>query len=153
MGVGGRPSIINVIRGRKRRCAVRDSLLAFLFLFLSSRRVLARIPSARILFGILATSEKPPKGSLGTTKRDVIHHSPVHCTPFLTLQPELRCHSRGIKFGIGSKTFPKLHRVSLSSLFSQDSILQNNRRGMINVLCVSLDSNDFLKTNFLVENW
>lgn len=78
MGVGGRPSI-NVIRGKKVRGEESSLSSPFFLLFLSSRRVL-RIPSARILFGTLATSEKPPKGSL-ETKRDVIHHSPVHRAP------------------------------------------------------------------------
>ncbi|EFN65925.1 hypothetical protein EAG_09230 [Camponotus floridanus] len=47
-----------------------------------------------ILFGVPATSEKPPKGSLGTTKRDVIHRSRVH---FSFNPTALRCHFWDIK--------------------------------------------------------
>lgn len=50
-----------------------------------------------ILFGVLATSEKPPKGSLGTTERDVIHRSRVH---FAFNPMVLRCHSRDIKLEV-----------------------------------------------------
>lgn len=69
----------------------------------------------------------------GIIKDDEEGRDPPLSSTFLTLRPELSCHSRGIKFGIGSKNILKLHRVFLSSLFSQDNTLKNDLREIINV--------------------
>lgn len=101
VGASGRPSIINVVtRGRKKkreRNRHRCGGIPLFFLSLLSREASPRPDSFRAgsSFASFATSEKPPKGSLGPTKRDVIHCSRVH---FAFNPTALRC--RDIKFEV-----------------------------------------------------
>jgi len=98
VGVSGRPSIINVVtRERKNRHRSTGVEGSFFFPLLSRGESSPGFLPHWILFGVPATSEKPPKGSLGTTKRDVIHRSRVH---FAFNPTALRCHSWDIKFEV-----------------------------------------------------
>lgn len=103
----------NVIRGRKRQFslfeAVKNPLCSFFLSLRSKYGFLPHESCARYI--LLATSEIPPKGSLGQ-RWGTWFTALRWCTALArsTLNPTApECHSREVKYEVGAKGAPKLH--------------------------------------------